>query len=236
MNQKYLDYEHLQYYHQKLNHKVNNSIISEDDLNDELSLIFSEYRNKTYYVSNNKFLRIKLASIDSSSGYYVRIPIEWELNDLILSRNSEYVYANAFSTCETSSFFYTDEYVGTRAITSDIDGISIELLCTDSQSNLYYFSTIGNDRPNFENSPHKGWGFTSNWTNLGNWDNGDWNFVDFDIPVGSSKTYHLNYYSDSYDYELEGPSNKPEGKFISSDNFNITIMHSVYGKYSVIIK
>ena len=236
MEQKFLDYEHLQYYHQKLKVEFDNAVLSNDEIENKTSNVFLEYRDKTYYVSGNNFFRIKLASMDNSSGYHVCIPVEWQTTDLTLSPNSEYAFANAFSSCGSNSFHYV--YRVTRTILNEVDGIAIELLCTDSSNRLHYFSTIGNDRQNFAASPHKGWGIA--WDNPEayeyDWLYDDWNFVQFNIPVGSSMTYHLNYYSNAYDYNTESPVDRSAGKFVSSNEFNITIIHSVYGSYSVIIK
>ena len=231
MSDKYLDYEHLQYYHEKLKFNLGQCILlSENAIDKIVATEFSEYRNKTYYVSDNNFLRIKLAARYTPSSTWECYPVEWHTSGITISPYCEYAYPNIFSTFTSDALFTVDPYSGEtyNIDTREADGIIIELLCTDEDNNLHYFSTIGNNMPNFSESPHSSWGWRQDWNEE------EWNAVNFNIPIGESKIYHLNYYSNSYDYEEEAPLNKAEGKFVPSEDFNITIIHNVREYYSMI--
>lgn len=227
MAPSYLDYEHLQYYHQKLKLEFNSMVMSDSDIDAAF------YSNKKLTISSDEFLRIKIGNEINPSGRVQNIPIEWELKNFTLQGFTDYAYKNAFSLCQEEALF--GEYRGiTYSIdTREADGIAIELVCKDESNKTHYYSTIGNGIPNFNESEYPTWSGLEYYTAYGRLDSNIWNFIQFDIPVGTSKTYHLNYYTDSYDAEEEGPSDRLAGILNPVDDFQITIFHNVYEYYSV---
>lgn len=230
MTSKYLDYEHLYYYHQKLKLQLETISLSENDIEN----IFSQLNRKyNYTVPNDGFFRIKLASRWSPSSTYTVFPVEWQTNNFTITNNSEYAFADAFSTCTGTALLTYNKWGSPVRVDYEANGIAIELLCTDQNNNYHYFSTIGKEMTNFSRSEHTNW----SWMSLSNvWNGDEWNVVTFQIPTGQSKIYHLNYHSNNYDFDEEAPLNKKEGTFVPSNEFiDIRIIHNQYESYSIII-
>lgn len=242
---KYLDYEHLKYYHQKLKLKFDDFYMTNNDIEDVFDDIFvgtpKTLVDKTMNIPNNTgyHFRIRFGGLyNGESGNFVRIPVEWEQKNLTISSNIEYIYPDAINL---QNYFYAEDAYGIDTPldgSNAFNGLSIELVYLDENNNLQYYSTIGkipSDSSVYSNdflqSQYK------SWDGIDFDDRDAWNFVDLDISLNSSKTYYLNYHTDSSNYRPNYSypvTNVTAGSFIDSDEFQVTLIHNAPETYSVI--
>lgn len=251
MSTKYLDYEHLEYYHQKLKLDFDALALTKNDteniFNEVIQSKNKKFINKSMVIPETGYLRIRLGARYTGSGYAAAIPIEWKINNLTLQSNTDYTY---YKIIDAQNYFIANgEYQYNIAAVSQLYGLSIELVFQDENNDMHYYSTIGkmpaDVSTKFLDSQYKIWdGMTllrSQYLN-----NSCWNFIEMDLPVGAAETYCLNYYTESSNFEYDDDyDNDPfytmvidrfDGNLFASESneFKVTLIHNTFNEYSVI--
>lgn len=240
---QYLDYEQLQYYHQKLTLDFSSAVALDVDIDNVWKGVYGTPANGSFSIPGNGYLRIKLGGIYSCSGIDINAPIEWTRTNLDIQSNTEYAFADIIDTKRTYTYAYNPSWSDMLAIITstnyELDGLSIELLCEDENDELQYYSTIGSysSYAQFVNSKYEAWsgGMYDYYNQVSRLNNSEfWNFIEFDIPVGSAQTFNLNYHTDSSNISNYKPVNRELGTLYTENSYQVTLIHTRYDHYSLI--